>query len=52
MTESVTVRPKTCSYLMDDCNTTIKKNCVIKRIIKVYKSYKSCFLKKEFILES
>ena len=40
MTESVTVRPKTCSYLMDDCNTTIKKVCVIKRIIKFIKVIK------------
>ena len=36
MTESVALRPKTYSYLMDDCNTTIKKakvtkKCVIKK---------------------
>ena len=46
MTKSVALRPKTSSYLIDDCNATIKKakgtkKCVVKRILKFndYKNY-------------
>ena len=47
MTEPVAFRPKTYPYLMDDCNTTIKKakgtkKCVIKRIFK-FNDYKNCY---------
>ena len=39
MTKSVTLRPKTYSYLMDDNNATIKKaketkKCIIEKILK------------------
>ena len=48
MTESVALRRKNYSYLMDDCNTAIKKakgtkKCVIKRILK-FNDYKNCLL--------
>ena len=56
MTKSVALRPNTYSYLMYDCNTTIKKakgtkKCVIKRILK-FNDYKNCLLNNEVILES
>ena len=55
ITEFVTLRPKTYSYLTDDCKEDEKakgtKKCVIKRMIK-YNDYKNCLLKDEVILES
>ena len=56
MTKSVALRPNTYSYLMYDCNTTIKKakgtkKGVIKRILK-FNDYKNCLLNNEVILES
>ena len=52
-TESVPLRPKTYSYLMDDCNTKIKKakgtkRCAIKRIPR-FNDYKNCLLNNEVI---
>ena len=53
--EFVTLRPKTYSYLTDDCKEDKKgkgtKKCVIKRIIK-FDDYKNCLLKDEVILKS
>ena len=53
--EFVTLRPKTYSYLTDDCkeDKTAKgtKICVIKRMIK-FNDYKNCLLKDEVILKS
>ena len=51
MTEFVALRPKTCSYLMDDGNTVIKKakgtkKGEIKRILK------NCLLNNKTILKS
>ena len=48
MTESVALKPKTYSYLIDDNNTTIKKpkgtkKCVIKRILQ-FNDYKNILL--------
>ena len=55
ITEFVTLRPKTYSYLTDDCNEDKKakptKKCVIKRMIK-FNDYKNCLLKDEVILKS
>ena len=56
MTESVALRPKNYSYLIDDCNTAIKKaketkKCVIKRILK-FNDYENCLLNKQVILKS
>ena len=55
ITEFVTLRPKTYSYLTDDCKEDKKakgtKKCVIKRIIK-FNDYKNCLLKDEVILKS
>ena len=55
ITELVTLRPKTYSYLTDDCKEYKKakgtKKCVIKRIIK-FNDYKNCLLKDEVILKS
>ena len=55
ITESVTLRPKTYSYLINDCKEDKKakgtKNCVIKRMIK-FNDYKHCLLKDEVILKS
>ena len=49
------MRPKTYSYLTDDCKENKKargtKKCVIKRIIK-FNDYKNCLLKGEVILKS
>ena len=53
ITEFVTLRPKTYSYLTDDCKEDKKakgiKQCVIKRMIKL-NDYKNCLLKDEKIL--
>ena len=53
--EFVTLRPKTYSYLTDDCKEDKKaketKKCVIKRMIK-FNDYKNCLLKDEVILKS
>ena len=55
ITEFVTLRPKTYSYLTDDGKEDKKakgtKMCVIKRMIK-FNDYKSCLLKDEVILKS
>ena len=55
ITEFVTLRPKTYSYLTDDCREDKKakgaKKCVIKRMIK-FDDYKNCLLKDEVILKS
>ena len=52
ITEIVTLRPKTYSYLTDDCKEDKKakgtKKCVIKRIIK-FNDYKNCLLRDEVI---
>ena len=53
--EFVTLRPKTYSYLINDCKEDKKakgtKKCVIKRMIK-FNDYKNCLLKDELILKS
>ena len=53
--EFVTLKPKTYSYLTDDCKEDKKakgtKNCVIKRMIK-FNDYKNCLLKDEVIFKS
>ena len=55
ITEFVTLRPKTYSYLTDDFKDDKKakgtKKCVIKRLIK-FNDYKNCLLKYEVILKS
>ena len=55
VTEFVTLRPKTYSYLINDCKEDKKakgtKKCVIKRMIK-FDDYKNCLLKDEVILKS
>ena len=55
VTEFVTLRPKTYSYLTDDCKEDKKakgtKKCVIKGMIK-FNDYKNCLLKDEVILKS
>ena len=55
ITEFVTLRPKTFSYLTDDGKGYKKakgtKNCVIKKMIK-FKDYKKCLLNDEVILKS
>ena len=54
MTEFVALRPKTCSYLMDDGNRDKKakgtKKCVIKRIL-TFNDYKNCLFKNEIIMK-
>ena len=54
VTEFVTVRPKTYSYLTDDYKEDKKakgtKKCVIKRMIK-FNDYKNCLLKDEVVLK-
>ena len=54
ITEFVTLRPKTYSYLINDCKEDKKakgtKKCVIKRMIK-FNDYKNCLLKDEVILK-
>ena len=55
ITEFVALRPKTCSYLTDDCKEDKKakgtKKCVIKRMVK-FNDYKNCLLKDEVVLKS
>ena len=55
MTEFAALRPKTYSYLMDDCDSDKKakgtKKRVIKKILKS-KDYKDCLLNNEIILKS
>ena len=55
ITEFVTLRPKTYSYLTDDGKIDKKakgtKKCVIKRIIK-FDDYKNCLLSDEILLKS
>ena len=55
ITEFVALRPKTYSYLTDDCKEDKKakgtKKCVIKRMIK-FDDYKNCLLNSEVILKS
>ena len=55
ITEFVTLRPKTYSYLTDDGKEYKKdkgtKKCVIKRMIK-FNDYKNCLLKDEVLLKS
>ena len=55
ITEFVTLRPKTYSYLTDDGKKDKKakgtKKCVIKRMIK-FNDYKNCLFKDEVILKS
>ena len=54
ITEFVTLRPKTYSYLTDDCKEDKKakgtKKCVIKRMIK-FNDYKNCLLKDKVVLK-
>ena len=53
ITEFVALRPKTYSYLTDDCKEDKKakgtKKCVIKRMIH-FNDYKNCLLKDEVVL--
>ena len=55
ITEFVTLRPKTYSYLTDDGKEDKKakgtKQCVIKKMIK-FNDYKKCLLNDEVILKS
>ena len=55
ITEFVTLRPKTYSYLTNDSNGDKKakgtKRCVIKRMIK-FDDYKNCLLKDKVLLKS
>ena len=55
ITEFVTLRSKTCSYLTDDCGEDKKakgtKKCVIKRRLK-FNDYKDCLLNNQIVLKS
>ena len=55
MTEFVALRPKTNSYLTDDCEEDKKakgtKKCVIKRRLK-FNDYKDCLLNNQIVLKS
>ena len=55
VTEFVTLRPKTYSYLTDDGKedkkAKVTKKCVIKRMIK-FDDYKNCLLKDKVLLKS
>ena len=55
ITEFVALRPKTYSYLTDDCKEDKKakgtKTCVIKRMIK-FNDYKNCLLNGKVVLIS
>ena len=55
ITEFVALRPKTYSYLTDDCKEDEKakgtKKCVIKRMIK-FNDYKNCLLNGKAVLKS
>ena len=54
-TEFVALRPKTYSYLTDDCEEDKKakgtKKCVIKRRLK-FNDYKDCLLNNQIVLKS
>ena len=54
ITEFVALRPKTYSYLTDDCKEDKKakgtRKCVTKRMIK-FNDYKNCLLNGEVILK-
>ena len=55
MTEFVALRPKTYSYLTDDCEEDKKakgtKKCVIKKELK-FDNYKDCLLNYKVVLKS
>ena len=55
ITEFVALRPKTYSYLTDDCEEDKKakgtKKCVIKRELK-FNNYKDCLLNDKVVLKS
>ena len=55
MTEFVSIKPKTCSYLMDDDSEAKKtkqtKNCVIKRMLK-FLDYKYYLMNNKVVLKS
>ena len=55
MTEFVALKPKTYSYLTDDCEEDKKakgtKKCIIKRRLK-FSDYKDCLLNNEIMLKS
>ena len=55
MTKFVALRPKTYSYLTDDCEEDKKakgtKKCVIKRKLK-FNDYKDCLLNNQIVLKS
>ena len=55
MTEFVALRPKTYSYLTDDCEEDKKakgtKKCVTKRRLK-FNDYKNCLLNSQIVLKS
>ena len=55
MTEFFALRPKTYSYLTDDCEEDKKakgtKKCVIKRRLK-FNDYKDCLLNNQIVLKS
>ena len=55
ITEFTALRPKTYSYLADDCKEDKKakgtKKCMIKRMIK-FNDYKKMFIKREVVLKS
>ena len=55
ITEFVTLRPKTYSYLTDDDKEDKKakgtKKCIIKRMIK-FNGYKNCLLNDKILLKS
>ena len=55
ITESVALRPKTYSYLMDDGWSDKKakgaKKCVVKRRLK-FNDYKDCLLNNKIVLKS
>ena len=58
MTEFAALRPRTCSYLMEDSSTPVTKKkpkgtnkCVIKRVLK-FNYYKDFLLKNEITLKS
>ena len=55
MTEFVALRPKTYSYLTNNCEEDKKakgkKKCVIKRRLK-FNDYKDCLLNKQIVLKS
>ena len=55
ITEFVALRPKTYSYLTDDCKEDKKakgtKKCLMKRMIK-FNNYKNCLLKIKAVLKS